>query len=80
MFAEGTTQQQALALAAALAQHSLHPLSRALVAAARLEDAAEHWQVAQVTEQAGQGVRAEVSAASGSGAGYSLAPRVGQFL
>ena len=63
---QGTTQQQALALAAMLAQHSLHPLSRALVSAARLEDASTHWRVAQVTEQAGQGVRAEVSSASGS--------------
>ena len=64
----GMTQQQALAQAAALAQHSLHPLSRALVAAASLADATEHWRVAQVTEQAGQGVRAEVSSTHGSGA------------
>jgi Cu2+-exporting ATPase len=69
---QGMTQQQALALAAALAQHSLHPLSRALVAAASLADGTEHWRVAQVTEQAGQGLRAEASSADGGGATFVL--------
>ncbi|HEX5697455.1 MAG TPA: heavy metal translocating P-type ATPase, partial [Rhodoferax sp.] len=68
----GTTQQQALALAAVLAQHSLHPLSKALVGAARLEDTSEQWWVAQVTEQAGQGVSAKVSSASGSEPAFRL--------
>ena len=65
---QGMTQQQALAQAAVLAQHSLHPLSRALVAAVSQADATEHWLATQVTEQAGQGVRAEVCAAHGAGA------------
>ncbi|MCM2341619.1 cation-translocating P-type ATPase [Rhodoferax sp.] len=69
---QGMAQQQALALAAALAQHSLHPLSRALVAAAGLADATEHWHVVQLTEQAGQGVRAEVSSAHGAGTSFVL--------
>ena len=58
---QGMTQPQALALAAALAQHSLHPLSRALVAAANATDAADQWQVDQVTELAGQGIRARLT-------------------
>jgi len=60
---EGKTRQQALALAAALAQHSLHPLSRALTGAAVEANAGGNWQVAQVTEQAGQGISAQVSTA-----------------
>ncbi|WP_296491417.1 cation-translocating P-type ATPase [Rhodoferax sp.] len=63
---QGATRQQVLALAAALAQNSLHPLSKALVTAATLEDTLEHWRVVQTTEHAGQGVSAEVIPASGS--------------
>jgi len=69
---QGSTPQQALALAAVLAQHSLHPLSRALVAAASPADAEAQWQVSEVTEQAGQGVRAEVSLTTGYGPPLSL--------
>lgn len=47
----GTTAAHALALAAALAQHSLHPLSRALV-----QVAASHLVCDSVVESAGQGV------------------------
>jgi Cu2+-exporting ATPase len=70
---EGQTRQQALALAAALAQHSLHPLSRALsAAAARADaDAGGHWQVAQVTELAGQGISAQVSSSDVTEPGFS---------
>jgi P-type Cu2+ transporter len=64
---QGSTQQQAITLAAALAQYSLHPLSRALVAAASPADTRAQWQLAQVTEQAGQGVSAELSMSTGSG-------------
>lgn len=59
---EGVTQEMALTLAAALAQHSLHPLSRALVLAAGPANTSGQWLVAQVTEQAGQGISARVSA------------------
>ncbi len=53
---EGTGPQKALALAAALARHSLHPLSRTLVVAAGREDPEVHWRVTQVIERAGQGI------------------------
>ncbi|MEY3124166.1 MAG: hypothetical protein RLZZ573_686 [Pseudomonadota bacterium] len=48
----GVSANQALAMAAALARHSLHPVSRALAAAA--PDG--QWVCDAVTEQAGQGV------------------------
>jgi Cu2+-exporting ATPase len=72
---EGQTRQQALALAAALAQHSLHPLSRALSGAAAQEGAGARWQLAEVTEQAGQGIRALVS--TGTGADSRFSARLG---
>ena len=54
---DGVSKQDALAMAAALAQHSLHPVSRALAAAGQ-GDALQHpaWGVQQVHETAGQGV------------------------
>lgn len=55
----GMTSDQALTLAAALAQYSLHPLSRALVIAANSAEVAGRWQLDQVTEQAGQGISAK---------------------
>jgi Cu2+-exporting ATPase len=59
----GTTSQQALNLAAALARYSLHPLSRALVMAANSPEVDGRWQLDQVTEQAGQGISAKVRGA-----------------
>ena len=59
----GTTTAQALALAAALAQHSLHPVSRALVAAAvsQTDQATPpDWLAFGATETAGGGVAARV--------------------
>jgi Cu2+-exporting ATPase len=56
----GTTSHQAMSLAAALAQYSLHPLSRALVLAATSSEVAGRWQLDQVTELAGQGISAKV--------------------
>jgi P-type Cu2+ transporter len=56
----GTTEPQALAMAAALAMHSLHPVSRALVqAATRVDprDGIAPWNCNSVVEVAGQGVR-----------------------
>ncbi|ABM39080.1 heavy metal translocating P-type ATPase [Polaromonas naphthalenivorans] len=54
---EGVSKDNALAMAAALAQHSLHPVSRALVAAGQ-GDALQHdaWVVQEAHETAGQGV------------------------
>ncbi|MEY4138026.1 MAG: hypothetical protein RLZZ371_208 [Pseudomonadota bacterium] len=69
---QGVTQQQVLALAAALAQHSLHPLSRALVAAAGPTAMADRWHLDQVTELAGQGLSARVSSTDGSAPAFGL--------
>ena len=55
----GVSRQQALAAAAALARHSLHPVSRALVAAAREAGAAEV-DATEVQEHAGLGVQGQV--------------------
>jgi Cu2+-exporting ATPase len=54
---EGVSREHALVMAAALAQHSLHPVSRALAAAGQ-GDALQHgvWMVQEVQETAGQGV------------------------
>ena len=56
--APGFAPADALGLAAALARHSLHPLSRALVEAAgpHGEGAAARWKVSDVREVAGQGL------------------------
>lgn len=52
---DGTTHAEAVAMASALAQHSLHPVSRALVAAAGL-DSRGPARLADVRERAGQGL------------------------
>ena len=55
---EGLSEAQALAMAAALARHSLHPLSKALLAAFEAQGQSQDAWVAQdVAEQGGQGVR-----------------------
>ena len=69
----GTTPAQALAQAAALAQHSLHPVSRALAAAA--SDPVHQtglagpagWLALDVTETAGGGVAARLAPCSAGG-------------
>ncbi|MEP6964479.1 MAG: heavy metal translocating P-type ATPase, partial [Polaromonas sp.] len=55
---EGMSREEALAMAAALARHSLHPVSRALAAAQDQHPAAptQSFQALQVREIAGQGV------------------------
>jgi len=60
----GMDAAQALALAAALARHSLHPVSRALASAAR-PDLVERWRVRDLHEEAGLGLRATVEDALG---------------
>lgn len=57
---EGLAAGQALAIAAVLAQHSLHPVSRAIVAAAGGADALIQWKADTVTEVAGQGVAGRI--------------------
>ncbi|MFZ3127566.1 MAG: cation-translocating P-type ATPase [Rhodoferax sp.] len=70
----GVEADQALAMAAALAQHSLHPVSRAVCAAARTRAqsravSAGQWACDAATESAGQGVQGTVSGgAPGAGA------------
>jgi Cu2+-exporting ATPase len=53
----------ALGMAAALGQHSLHPASKAIAEAARLAYCSvTTWQVSDLKEQAGQGIAAKLSA------------------
>jgi Cu2+-exporting ATPase len=56
---EGVAQAQVLAMAAALAQYSLHPVSRALLAAAQ-QGSAVGWTATAVQEVAGGGIRGRV--------------------
>lgn len=62
---EGVSAAQALALAAVLAQHSLHPVSKALVAAAAEIADASPWRADSVQEVAGGGLSGRVGAAAG---------------
>lgn len=58
---EGVSTEQALAMASALARHSLHPISRALVAAVPdLSIQPNAWRVQEARETAGQGVSARL--------------------
>lgn len=68
----GLSERQALTMAAALAQHSLHPVSRAIVVAANLAEVLGNWRVDQVTEQAGQGISARVALAGDTDPGRLL--------
>jgi Cu2+-exporting ATPase len=68
----GVLADDALRLAAALAQHSLHPVSRALLVAAGGAKVLENLQVDAVAEIAGQGVAARVSLKTAAGAPAEL--------
>jgi Cu2+-exporting ATPase len=69
---DGTLPAQALQMAAALASHSLHPVSRALAAAAQGEACgAARWACDGVRETAGQGVEGQAQPA---GVAAGLAP------
>ena len=64
----GVSNEQALAMCMALAQHSLHPVSRALVLAAQKVGVAavvEAWECAGVVETAGAGLSGELHLRSG---------------
>lgn len=52
----GIDTSQALAMAAALAQHSLHPASRALLLAAQQQGVVGQWLVTNVVEEPGRGL------------------------
>jgi len=64
----GWTPEEALALAAALARQSLHPVSRALVAAAGGAEGVGQgrWQVEDLQEEAGRGLSALVREVGGA--------------
>ncbi|MDP1998445.1 MAG: cation-translocating P-type ATPase [Rhodoferax sp.] len=66
---EGFSPEQVLAMAAALARQSLHPVSRAIVVAAGDEnDSSSHWMATNVAEVAGGGVSGQaVQGAVGRG-------------
>ena len=68
----GVSANDALRFAAALAQHSLHPVSRALLAAAGGAERLQELQVDAVCETAGQGVSARVSTKTTAGAPAEL--------
>jgi Cu2+-exporting ATPase len=58
---KGFSAGQALAMAAALARQSLHPVSRAIVTAANGDSACGSWAATAVVEVAGGGVSGEVT-------------------
>ncbi|MDD2882363.1 MAG: cation-translocating P-type ATPase [Rhodoferax sp.] len=68
----GQSEQRVLAMASALAQHSLHPVSKALCAAAALAEISPLWRAEKVEEQTGQGVSGLVSLGDASVATKSL--------
>jgi Cu2+-exporting ATPase len=72
---EGVAASQALTWAAALGAQSLHPVSRALVAAAASASAASTWLAHDVREFAGQGVAGRVG--HGPDASGGMAMRLG---
>jgi Cu2+-exporting ATPase len=83
----GVALGQALAMAAALAQHSLHPVSRALSAAARgrtdkLDEVELHdaWSCEAATETAGQGIAGWVSQTEGGDGAAQVALRLGSAI
>ena len=61
----GAEASRVLSMAAALASHSLHPASRALVAAQAGQSNGAGWQVMDVIEQAGQGLAGHVAGRDG---------------
>jgi Cu2+-exporting ATPase len=75
-----STHADALAMAASLARHSLHPVSRAL-AAAQHETATSHtWICDAVTEHAGQGVAGVATSTQHGGAMESRSLRLGSAV
>jgi Cu2+-exporting ATPase len=75
-----STLAEALALAAALARHSLHPVSRTLAAAQIGSNASQVWECDSVTEHAGQGVEGIARSTGPEDAGKSRALRLGSAI
>ena len=61
----GISALHALRIAASLARHSMHPVSRALVGAARGHGDAVDWPASNVHEHAGRGLAGNVNSADG---------------
>jgi Cu2+-exporting ATPase len=57
---EDISPAQALAMAAALAQYSLHPVSKAVLAASKVSPGVTYWQAGDVAEVAGSGISGQV--------------------
>lgn len=62
--AHGWTAEEALILAASLARHSMHPASRAVVAATAALEGDQRWRVSDLQEEVGQGLVATVQDAA----------------
>ncbi len=75
MTAEGVTPERALTLAAALAKHSLHPLSRALVKAHEDSGQGETLQAQDVNEMIGLGLEVHVEGVLRLGSAKFCAPK-----
>jgi P-type Cu2+ transporter len=75
MTAEGVTPERALTLAAALAKHSLHPLSRALVKAHEDSGQGETLQAQDVNEMIGLGLEGHVEGVLRLGSAKFCAPK-----
>ncbi len=73
----GFSPAEVLHMAAALAQHSLHPVSKALVRAVVSDSDAMLWQCQGITETAGHGVQAVVSSIDSGGNQVSRMLRLG---
>ncbi len=79
-FRPGSTRAEALALAAALARHSLHPVSRTLAAAQLGTGASQVWACDSVTEHAGQGVEGTATFTGPGNVGKSRTLRLGSAI
>lgn len=75
---KGTSSEEALAMAAALAKHSLHPVSRALAAAGQGRAERAAWAVQDARETAGQGVSGRLCGAGHAASGVTA--RLGSAL
>ena len=76
----GSTPAEALAMAAALARHSLHPVSRTLASAQRDAGVVQVWTCEAVTEHAGQGVAGVAISTQPGGAVESRSLRLGSTI
>jgi len=75
MTADGVAPEDALALAAALAKHSLHPLSRALVQAHQSAGSAPVRDAQDVNEMIGQGLQGDLDGVLRLGSAVFCAPK-----